>query len=251
MSSLEISGLAFAVVLGSALLGAAIRSALPTHHLKDESKDLLKLALGFIGTLIALVLGMLIASSKTYYDTQAAEVNQIAAQIMLLDRTLAHYGPETLPARAGLRKMVGQAVERTWAGRRSGEPALGAPAYESEAVYETLQQLSPRNEAQTFFRAQALNLVTALAQTRWLMYEQAVNKMPSALLFMLVFWLGAVFVGFGLLAPSHATTAATVLLCAISVAGAILVMLEMYDPYHGLIQISRAPIEVMLTHLGQ
>jgi hypothetical protein len=95
MSSMAISSIVFACVFGGAMLGMFIRAILPQHHLRSDSKDVVKLGMGIVATLSALVLGLLIASAKGSYDAQSAELTQMSAKIILLDRLLAHYGPET------------------------------------------------------------------------------------------------------------------------------------------------------------
>src|SRR5229473_5835180 len=99
MSSLAISGIVFACIFGGTLLGMLLRSFLHEKHLSSESKDLVKLAMGLIGTMTALVLGLLIASAKSSFDTQRNGLAQLSANIIFLDRVLAHYGPEAKGAR--------------------------------------------------------------------------------------------------------------------------------------------------------
>jgi len=94
MSSLAVSLIAFAFIFGGALLGMSLRGAMPPSHLSDDSKDSVRLGMGLVATMCALVLGLLIASAKTYYDTQNAELTEMSAKVVLLDRMLAHYGPE-------------------------------------------------------------------------------------------------------------------------------------------------------------
>ena len=74
---------------------------LPGHQLSTEDKDVVRLGTGLIGTIAALVLGLLIASAKNSYDTQNSQVRQMTANIILLDNVLAQYGPEA-SARGGL-----------------------------------------------------------------------------------------------------------------------------------------------------
>src|SRR6516164_9605850 len=106
MSSMTISWIVFGVVFGGALLGMALRALLPEHHLSQDSKDVVKVGMGLIGTISALVLGLLIASAKSSYDTQRNGLAQLAANISLLDRIFAHYGPEAKECRAQLKDNV-------------------------------------------------------------------------------------------------------------------------------------------------
>src|SRR5215471_13607259 len=103
MSSLVIGGIVFACVFAGAVLGLVVRSMLPDHHRSAESKDAIKLVMGLLATMAALVLGLLIGSAKGSYDTQSNEVTQLAANVVL-DRALAHYGPEAKDSRDLLRR---------------------------------------------------------------------------------------------------------------------------------------------------
>src|SRR5262250_436093 len=100
MSSITISLIVFAWVFGGALLGLLLHTVLPQHHLASETKDIVKLGMGLVGTMAALVLGLLVASAKGNYDAQSAELTQMSANVALLDRVLAVYGPETKEMRA-------------------------------------------------------------------------------------------------------------------------------------------------------
>src|SRR5258706_2839022 len=103
MSSITASLIVFACVFGGALVGVFLRSALPQQHLSAESKDIVRLGMGLVGTMAALVLGLLVASAKGSYDAQSSELTQMSANIVLLDRILAHYGPEAKQTRDMLR----------------------------------------------------------------------------------------------------------------------------------------------------
>ena len=94
MSAIAIAATVFACVFGSAVLGLFLRAMLPEHHLSSESKDVVKLAMGLIATMAALVLGLLTASAKSSFDVQNPETVRTAADIIRLDRALARYGPE-------------------------------------------------------------------------------------------------------------------------------------------------------------
>jgi hypothetical protein len=93
---------------GGALLGILLHAVLPEHHLSPESKDIVKLGVGLVGTMAALVLGLLVAAAKGAYDAQGAELTQISANIAALDRILANYGPETKE----IRNILGSIADR-------------------------------------------------------------------------------------------------------------------------------------------
>jgi hypothetical protein len=116
---------------------------------------------------------------------------------------------------------------------------------------DKIQELSPQNDAQRSLQAQAFSLAVALGHTRWLMFEQSGGSIPMLLLVVLVSWLTLLFVSFGLYAPANATVVMTLLVCALSVAGAIFLILELDLPFEGLMQVPSTPLRNVLTHLGQ
>ena len=247
MSATTISLIVFACVFGGALLGILLHAVLPQQHLSNESKDIVKLGMGLVGTMAALVLGLLVASAKGSYDAQSAELTQMSANIALLDRALALYGPETKEARNLLRGAVARVLDQMWSSASLSVPTAAG----GEILYEKIQGLSPKNDTQRSLQGQALSMAVDLGKTRWLMYEQATSSVSMPLVIVLVCWLTAIFISFGLFAPFNATVVASLFVSALSVSGAIFLILEMYTPYAGLVQISDAPLRAALAHLGQ
>jgi hypothetical protein len=128
---------------------------------------------------------------------------------------------------------------------------LDPAARSSEALYETVQALSPKDESQRLIQSQALSLELSVGQIRWLMVEQATTPIPKALVAVMIFWLTVIFLSWGIFAPRNGTVVATLFVTALSVSSAIFMILEMYTPYTGLIHISSAPLRTALAHLGQ
>ena len=120
-----------------------------------------------------------------------------------------------------------------------------------EILYEKIQGLAPKNDAQRSLQSQALSIMVDIGKTRWLMYAQQATSVSIPLLVVLVLWLTVIFISFGLFAPFNATVVSSLFVSALSVSGAIFLILEMYGPYSGLIQISSAPLRAALAHLGQ
>jgi hypothetical protein len=175
----------------------------------------------------------------------------VSVNIFFLDRTMAHYGPETKEARDLLRSSVVRYLDRIWPEAGSQPAQLAPMAAEGEVLYDKIQALSPRNEAQRSLQAKALSISIDIGQARWLMFQRTSSSIPVPFLVVLVFWLTIIFVSFGLFASPNATVIAVLLLCALSVAGAIFLLLELDTPFDGLIQISSAPLRNALAHLGQ
>ncbi len=250
MSSITISLIVFACIFGGALLGIFLHRSLPQHHLAADSKDIVKLGMGLVGTMAALVLGLLVASAKGSYDAQSAELTQMAANIALLDRGLALYGPETKETRTLLRGAVTRILDQMWSKDGASSAAPAAPSG-GEILYEKIQALSPKNDMQRSLQSAELSIVVDIGKTRWLMYAQQATSVSIPLLVVLVLWLTVIFISFGLFAPFNATVVSSLFVSALSVSGAIFLILEMYGPYSGLIQISSAPLRAALAHLGQ
>jgi hypothetical protein len=254
MSSLAISGIVFACVIGGTLLGMILRAILPEQHLSSESKDVVKLGMGLIGTMTALVLGLLVASAKSSFDTQRNGVAQLAANVILLDRALAHYGTESKDARDMLRASVADMLQHTWPQEnpQSGqaEAKMGTEG-RYEGLYEKIQELVPKNDVQRAMQAQAIKTGTDIAQMRWLLFAQKGSSIPIPFLAVMVGWLMLLFASFSLFAPPNPTVVATLLISALAVSSALFLVLELDRPFAGIIQISSDPLRTALGLLGR
>ena len=254
MNPLTIALIAFGCIFGGMVLGMFLRSVLPEHHLSADSKDVLKLGIGILGTLAALVIGLLIASAKGSFDTMNTGLNQSGSKIILLDRLMAHYGPETREIRDLLRRNIASVIEQVWAKKRMSQTETKATASKAriETVQDKLLQLAPQNDAQRWLRSRALEVTGEIAETRWLLFQQVgLSALPMPFLVLLVSWLVIIFFALGLVSPRNATVIAVLLLCALSSTGALYLILELDRPYGGLIQISSAPLRNALAYLGQ
>lgn len=241
------AGVVFGCVFGGGLLGLFLRSVLPHEHRSAESKEVVKLGMGLLATMAALVLSLLIASAKSSYDTQTRGVDQLAADVAFLDRVLAHYGPEANEARDLLRRAVAAVLEQDSLPPGGLNPAASGAV----GLYQKIQALSPQSEAQRSLRTEAVKIAVDLGRTRALLFAEAGSSIPKSFLAILVFWVAAIFVSFGLFAPSNATVIATLFVCALSVSGAIFLILELDQPFRGLVQISDAPLRAALAGLGR
>jgi len=233
------------------LLGGRLRRLLPAEQLNDESKDAVKLALGLVATMTAILLGLLISSAKSSFDTTRTEVMQMAAKTALLDRVLKLYGPETMDARRALRDAVADGVRRAWSGERSDSARLDPNQAIGDAIYVAISHLAPRDEAQRALKTQAATLMVQLAEVRALVQAQAVSSVSKPLLIALVIWLVVIFFGFSLLAPANATTTLALVAGAFSVACAVLIILELDFPFAGMIRIPSEPMINTLAHLAK
>ena len=254
MGSVAIPLVAFACIFGGTLVGMFVRNILPEYHVNDESKDAVKMGIGMIATMAALVLALLIASAKGNFDTMSSGLRQAGSRVILLDRAMAQYGPETKEARELLRRSIASTIKRVWPEDKSGQAIAEAPERRVpiEAIQDQLRQLVPRNDAQRWLQSRALQISGDIAEGRWLLIEQlGQSSIPMPFLVMVVFWLTVIFTSFGLLSPRNATVIAILLICALSAAGSLFLILELDTPYEGLIKVSSAPLRSALAHLGR
>jgi hypothetical protein len=202
------------LVFGSAIFGMLIRRKLPESHLSDESKGMVTLSMGVVGTLTALVLSLLIATASGTYNTRNQEITVIAAKVIQLDRLLRRYGPEMDSLRALLRHL------RRWGSRNF--------FLKGSAV------------------SQAQALTADLTEVRWLLVEQEALGIPVPVLLVVLFWLCLLFMSFGLFAPRNATVTVVMFLCAIAVAGAIQTIMDLSRPFDGIVRVSGKPLRQAL-----
>jgi hypothetical protein len=251
MSSLVIAALVFAFTFGGAIVGIFLHVRLPEHHRNDNSKEVIKLVMGLIATVSALVLGLLISTAKSSYDAQQAEVQQLGIHLFQLDRILMRFGPDATEARELLRRIVATDIARSWPAQ-SGVTATLEPIQAQKAaeeLFERVASLPAKTDAQRVDQNRALQLLVSLWETHRILDEQAGGSLSWPFLVVLVFWLTALFVGFGLFTRFNATVTAALLVGALSVAGAVFLILEMNQPYRGIMQISSTPIRNALTQM--
>jgi hypothetical protein len=251
VDALGISLAALVIILVGAFGGIALRRALPDRHLTDDTKDVVRLGTGLIGTIAALVLGLLIASAKGTYDSQSANIQRLAADSILLDQILAFYGPDARPAREQLRGAIDPLIALIW--RQNESKAARQSAFEEirsgQEAYVKIAQLTPQNDFQRILKDRAVQAVVDLAQTRLSSYEQAGSSIPLPFVAVLIFWLAIIFASFGMFSRHNATSIAALIVFAISASGALFLVLELSDPFGGLLQISSAPLHNALPPL--
>ena len=240
-------------IFGGAIFGLMLSRVLPEGHLRDNSRDTVKVVTGLIATLAALVLGLLISSAKNTFDAVDTATTQSGAKIILLDRALANYGPETKDIREHLRSTVIAGIEMFWPGEKA--EGVGLAGFERANAMEVLQAkiraLTPATDLQRQLRSEAEKLSGELLEARWLLIAQAQRELPMTFVVVLLFWLTMLHISFGLLAPRNATVITMLLISALSVSGAMFIILEMDHPLNGMLKVSSAPLRKALEHLGK
>jgi len=240
------------VLVGGAFAGWWARQRLPAHHLTDETKSLVSVSMAVVGTISALVLGLLISNANTSFIARSSEVTTLSADILRLDQMLRLYGPEANPARGKLLQ---------YAERKTNDlfpKNLSDVRVTNESTYEVLQQveylmleLRPPDPRRQWFLQQALLHAAKIGNTRWLLGQEAGQGTPKAFVALVVFWLSLLFASFGLFAPRNFLSAATLVLCAIAVAGAVEMILELEQPFAGVLHISPVPMQQAIHSMHQ
>ena len=249
MNPLISSVVIFALMLGGIYLGTLLRRTLPRHHLNEHAKDVVRLGVGLIATIAALVLGLLIGAAKSSFDTQSTQVKQITANLILLDTILAQYGPEAGPFREHMRSAIGPFADQIWREKEFSAPGPFRTNAAEERVYLEIQKLSPQDHLQRSLQSRAVQISNDLAQVRFLSFAESESQIPTPFLAILAFWLVIVFASYSLFSPLNTTLFTCLSLFAFSAACAIFLMLELSRPFTGLMMLSSAPLRNALGAL--
>ena len=251
MTPLLMSLAAFACIFAGTFLGIYIRRRLPDHHLSGDTKDIVRQGTALIATLASLVLGLLIASANGRYETESSQINQIIANIVLLDNTLAQYGPDAEPVRAQMRSDVDLMADKIWSESRpaSGEPKPFQAGSLGLAIFNEVLRLTPKTDAQRFYQARATETLVDIGKTRLLLYASTTGSIPLPFLVVLVGWLALIFASISLFAESNARTVAILCIFSFAASAAIFLILELSQPFVGLMMISDEPLRHALAAL--
>ncbi len=227
--------LVFALLAGTSLLVLWLHPRLPPTYLSKETADVVRLGIGVVATITALVLGLLISSVKGSFDQVDHDVQTFATDLILVDRTLRFYGPGAENARTLLTRYTRRALQETWPGRGGtaivDDQTAGALLDRTEAAILAL----PPDSRQPSLAGQAATEMRGVVRQRWTLIEESGSAVSSAVVAALALWLGVIFASFGYNAPRNGLIVVVLLVCAASVAGAIFLIVEMNGAFTGLI----------------
>ncbi len=249
MNSIALSCGIFLLMLAGIYLGSLLRNKLPQHHLSKDSQDVVRLGVGLIATMAALVVGLLIASAKSSFDTQSGQVRQITADIILLDMLLSQYGPEAQPIREQIRAVIPQFADRIWREKAAAAKTPFENNVNAEAIYLGVQALSAKNDLQRSLQSRAAQITTDIAQARLLLFAETDNSFPLPFLGVLTLWLVIIFASFSLFSDLNMTVFGALSLFALSASCAIFLILELGQPFTGILAISNEPLRNALAPL--
>jgi hypothetical protein len=223
-----------------------LRARLPEHHLSGDSKEVIKLATALVGTMAALVLALLFASTRTSFEHTSAAVSRMTADIVQLDQLLDDYGPQAKPIRAALRREIGPLIDSIWRDDAEARGAKVEPKSHNESVLYRLRELAPANPVQASLQQRALQVSTDLAQTQLALFAQPSDTLSHPFIIVLVIWLMFIFAVFGMSSPPNVTLAIVLFLCILSASAAIYLILELGLPFGGLMQVSNEGLRTAL-----
>lgn len=241
-----------ACVFAGAIGGMQLHRLLPTHHMTTQTRDVVRLAIGMLSIVAALVLGLLTASAKRTFDDAEQNISSYATDIVLLNQTLSHFGAATAPIRKNLLQYTENAVRTTWP---DSAPAQRLPL-EDKAAGELLRgityqilALTTQTDDQRWVRSQALDISARLLHTRGLLLMKQHGTISPVLLVVLTTWITVIFAGYGLYAPRNAAVVTAFLVCSLSIGAAIFLILDMDGPFDGVVMASGDAMKSALAHL--
>ncbi len=251
MQAWQVAILVFLALEGGALFGMGAQRWLKAHHLSKETQEAVKLGVGMVAAMASLILGLMTASVKGNFDTTGKDVQQYATFLTILDATLQHYGPDAKPARDALKVYTVHAIGETWpdAADQSMRVASLDSEQKLERVGHEIRILTPSGPEQSDLKAEALDRFKSLNALRWTIIAESVTDIPPVFIVVLIVWLTLIFASFGLFSPVNLVSLIVFPLCALSLAGAIFLILEMSSPFDGVIMVGPEAMQRSLAHM--
>jgi len=239
MNSLEIGLLIWATVVSGAILGMLLGRRLPQHHLSGETKSVVSASMAVLGTMTALVIGLLISDAYSSFSARTGELSRLSADVIQLDGLLRRYGPEATPARQALQQYIKAATDNL-THRTSGPVSFGV----LNQMQDLILALKTNDSRQHWLVDQSMQIVGDMDQTRRLLSQQGQSSVPLPFLFQIVLWSTILFASFGLFSPRNLIAFIGLFICAFAVSAAIKIMLDMVTPFGGNVQISGFPLRL-------
>jgi hypothetical protein len=242
---------AFCCIFGAGLAGLLLQKVLPQSQRTEATQKMVQITMNVVAILAALVLGLLIASTKTSFDTRSKEIEQFSAHLTLLDRELLHFGQEQKDIRALLRDFTTRKIVQTWPTDYGSQPAVNdvQTVQMLDDIEDRLRVLTPQTEMARLARSSALQLAGELKRTNRLLTVQESGRTPRPFLVAVIFWVSVLFVSYAIFSPFNATVIATMLVAALSVSIAVNLIFDMDQPFLGFVKVSSAPMQQALEKM--
>jgi hypothetical protein len=256
MSPEQFAALVAVGVFAGGLLGLALKHVLPEEHTSGPSRDMIGAVVGLLTLLCALVTGLLIWTAYGVYAGQNAAIQNLAAKVLQLDLALQDYGPEANPERLALRDRLGKTIDQVW-GAQEIDANFAAHNFAAAIVVmrdpqKALSRLPPSTDAQKQAAlATATSTMDAIGQARLQMSFALSAPVSYPLLLTVIGWVICLFCGFGLMSKVSPMPVIALAVGAIAIASAVLLILDLSDPYSGVFRASSAPLEQVLAVMGK
>jgi hypothetical protein len=231
------------------MIGLLLGRVIHENYRDDATQKIVQTAMGTISLVAALVLGLLVATAKNKFDTDNQQTEQFAANLMLLNRELANFGPGANESKGLLRKYTIAKIAATWPKESGPKPGPNdPPPWELlESFQKSVIGLIPQTESQRSEVTTALQTTADLTKTTWLETAKEADHIQHPFVFVMLGWLFLLFVGYGLYAPRNLLVVAALFVGALSIAGAIVLIVDMDSPFEGLIVVSPEPMQKALA----
>jgi hypothetical protein len=249
MNTITASLLVTACVFAGGAGGLWLHRVVPKDHQVSETQEVIKLCTGMLSVLASLVLGLLIATAKTSYDTTDRSIRTFAAELGLLNETLRDYGEGAADSRDLLRRYTEQFLRDGWSENKA--------SFEDEKSRKLLEQvrgsirgMKPADDGQKMLQSEAVESNVNLLRQRWLLIEQQGSSVQTVVLGILVTWVTVIFASFGMNAPRNGTVISAFFIGSLAIGGAVFLILEMDQPLNGVMQISSWPVRNVLAQMN-
>jgi hypothetical protein len=249
MSELLVPILILLCLVVASLGSLAVYKRLPAHHRDENTHAIIKLAANLFVVMTSLVLGLMISAAKNTFESVDRNVHAFATDLILLDRSLVEYGPETNDTRQRLLAYVKRAVDGTW--RAGSQPLIDdiEAARILTDVGASLRSIKPPDAERAELRAMALERFQKVLEQRWTLVEQSEGTIPAPLIIVVGVWLVLIFASFGYRAPRNIIVVTALLVAAALVSAAIYLIIDMDVPFSGPIHVSPAPLERVIAEM--
>jgi hypothetical protein len=250
MPHITLGLISFVAIFGGVLIGRFAARRLPGHHLDTQTQSAVTVSVAVIGTLSALVLGLMISAANSSFSKRTDEVRELSLQLIRMDRNLRRYGGEATDARNKLNAWANCKIRQLFPEKGQPQPSGEVAIQMLESVQDALLVLTPKDERQKYLRTLCLTLSSTMIQARWALEQRTGYSVPIPFLVLLIFWLAIVFASFGLFAPANKTAIVALLLCSLAVCGGIVLIEELDNP-SGLIQVPSDSMRRALVEIEQ
>jgi len=246
-----VTALALAYLLTAVWIGMWFRHFTPVHDLSPDSRDIVKQAIGLVITMSALVLGLLVDSTRSFYSNNRTRMLETVAKFSLLHRMLTIYGPLAAEVRGKLQALMEEVMRCIWSDDADMRAGSKLTTQIGNEFYLAVLGLEAHDDAERVLKEQAVSLTHEIAQARYLMQAESLPSVSKPMLIMLVHWLVLIFFSTSLIAPSSGAANFALIASALCVAGAIFLILELDRPFNGFLRISSEPMLNVLRQFGR